>query len=213
MATEIDRKNIKGVTWPKQNRSVHTFEKLLESAQTILQRSGLEALNSNAIADDAGVTAPVFYRYFEDKYALLAVLGHRLTDAQNELYEAAARLTASQDMRSRDQFEKASFKLLSDTYKLTAAFTGSHALLISLRALPELSDIRLTGNDEMAKVGGNSLRKMRPNLSMKDATERARVSIELGYSVIEMLLEVPSMSRKRVLERTNKAVMAVFFDG
>lgn len=213
MTNIMEKPKIKGVTWPKQNRSMRTFEKLLQSAQSILQESGIEALNSNAIAEAAGVTTPVFYQYFEDKYALLAVLGQRLTDAQNQLYIDSAASTAEVTKSREERFEIDSLKLLQETYRVTAAFTGARALLISLRALPELTEIRLKGNHDMAKVGAKTLRELRPELSVKDATERARVSIEIGYSVVEMLLEVPSMSRKRVLERTNKAVVAVFFDG
>ncbi len=213
MINVMEKPEIDGVIWPKQERGMRTFEKLLQSAQSILQESGIEALNSNAIAEGAGVTIPVFYQYFGDKYALLAVLGHRLTEAQNKLYVDSAAKSAEITKSREEQFETDSLKLLQETYRVTAAFAGSRALLISLRALPELTEIRLKANRDMAKIGGNILRQIRPDLSMKDATERARVSIEIGYSVVEMLLEVPSISRKRVLERTNKAIVAVFFDG
>lgn len=212
MTLATRKADVPGVTWPKQERGLKTFDKLLSSAQSILHESGIEALNSNAIAESAGVTTPVFYRYFEDKYALLAVLAHKLTDAQNDLYSASTIRSAAVPAYTKAQFETDSLTLLADTYKVTAEFTGSRALLLALRALPELSPIRLRGNTDMAKLGGEILAEMRPELSTKDAIERARVAIEIGYSVIEMLLEVPTMSRRRVLDRTNKAVMGVFFD-
>lgn len=208
----IENPAIRGVKWPKQERGAKTFAHLLEAAQSILQETGIEALNSNAVAESAGVTTPVFYRYFDDKYALLAVLARRLTDAQNELYAASTDQSASTSRYNQTQFEEDSLRLLTDTYRVTAKFTGSRALLLALRALPELAPIRLRGNTEMANLGGSVLLKMRPEITSKDAIERARIAIEIGYSVIEMLIEVPSMSRKRVLERTNKAMMGVFFD-
>lgn len=197
-----------GTRIPKQARARNTYENILRAAQEILDASGPEALNSNAIVERAGVTAPVFYRYFKNKHALLTVLGERLTDAQNALYVEAMKTPAA----NRPAVEAQVLKLITDTYKVTAAFTGALPLLVSLRAIPDLSSVRLNANREMAELTVPQLRRLRPGLSRREAYDRCRLAIEIGYSAIEMLLEVPDMARTRVLEQTAKAAVSAYFD-
>ena len=78
-----------------------TREALLEAAQNILADQGLEALNSNAIVEKAGVTPPTFYHYFSNKHAVLRELGVRMMDAQNEVLRADTGLMISIQFRNR----------------------------------------------------------------------------------------------------------------
>lgn len=191
-----DKQKAYATTVPQQPRAKRTYEAILSAAQDILELQGIEGLNSNKIAKEAGVTPPVFYRYFGDKYDLLQVLGKRLTDDQNQLYEELASTPPPSDaavLRERN------YQLLRDTYDLTANFKGGRALLVSLRAIPKLSSVRLDANEAMAKLTVPILCDIRPDLSEQEAFERCRLIIEIGYSAIEMLLEVPSMSTEGVL--------------
>lgn len=194
---------------PKQARAKKTYENILAAAQRILDESGIEALNSNAIVDRAGVTAPVFYRYFKDKYDLLMVLAERLIDAQNEVYERSAAI-AEQQIGGDFDVEAISLELLKQTYVVTRDFIGSRPLLVSLRAIPALSSVRVQGNHDMAVVTARHLRMMNPELDEKEAYDRARLAIEIGYSAIEMLLEELDMSVDRVLEQTAAAVTGIY---
>ena len=46
-------------------------DRILETAFGLLADRGLEGVNTNIVAQQAGVGVGTFYRYFEDKYALL----------------------------------------------------------------------------------------------------------------------------------------------
>lgn len=189
---------------PKQARAKATYEKILQAGQAILQESGLAALNSNAIVARAGVTAPVFYRYFKNKEALLITLGQRLTDAQNEVYlEALDRLEAGGDQLAFIH------TLLKDTLEVTERFQGAYALLVSLRATPSASAIRLEANTQMALIGAKRLRPIMPDLSVAEAMIRNRVAVEMGYSIVEMLMEDPSINREAALKETAFAIHAL----
>jgi AcrR family transcriptional regulator len=60
-------------------------ERLLEAAARCVARDGLPALSMAAVAEEAGVSRPTVYRYFEDRRALLEATlfyaGRRLADA------------------------------------------------------------------------------------------------------------------------------------
>jgi AcrR family transcriptional regulator len=59
---------------PRQHRSAATVEAILEAAARILERGGLDALNTNSVAAMAGVSVGSLYQYFPGKEALLAEL-------------------------------------------------------------------------------------------------------------------------------------------
>ncbi len=62
---------------PRQMRSAATVEAIIEAAARILEVSGLEAFNTNAVAEKAGVSIGSLYQYFPAKEALLAALIRR----------------------------------------------------------------------------------------------------------------------------------------
>ncbi|TVP99482.1 MAG: TetR/AcrR family transcriptional regulator [Roseinatronobacter sp.] len=59
---------------PRQSRSRATCEAILQAAARILERDGAEALNTNQIADLAGVSIGSLYQYYPTKEAILAEL-------------------------------------------------------------------------------------------------------------------------------------------
>ena len=190
------------LTGPRQARAVETREGLLAAAQIILERSGLEALNSNAVAAEAGTTPPSFYRYFRNKHVLLAELGRRLMAAQNEIVEqriAARSASLPVDARSLEA-------VLTETLAVTRNFRGGRAVISSLRAVPELLPIRLESHAHVARLLAAQLSG--PRTGRREAYERARLAVELGYAAIEMLLEVPDMDARPTLRTAARAVAA-----
>lgn len=59
---------------PRQERAVQTRRLLLDSAVDILDRHGIDRLTTTAVIERAHVSSGTFYRYFNDRAELLAVL-------------------------------------------------------------------------------------------------------------------------------------------
>ena len=187
---------------PRQARAREMHERLLAGAQAILERGGLEAVNSNAVAAEAGATPPSFYRYFRNKHDLLAELGRRLMSAQNLIIERRFDSAA----RSRPLDTQTLERVLMDTLTVTRSFQGGRAIISSLRAVPELLPIRLESHAHMARL--IAAQSGVTGRAKADAYARARLAVELGYAAIEMLLEVPELDSRRVLRSTALAVEA-----
>lgn len=185
-----------------QARALETRERLIAAAQAILERGGLEALNSNAVAAEAGATPPSFYRYFENKYDLLAELGRRLMSAQNQIIERRAGGESHPDRYS----ERAMEFVLQETLAVTRAFRGGRAIISSLRAAPELAPVRLDSHAHVAEIMAKEMAGGRRGRARSEAYERARLAVELGYAAIEMLLEVPELDADRVLKSAARAI-------
>jgi AcrR family transcriptional regulator len=70
-AIEITRRK------PRQARAEETVSAILEAAAQILEKGGLPAFNTNAVAERAGVSIGTLYQYFADKNAILKTLAQR----------------------------------------------------------------------------------------------------------------------------------------
>lgn len=62
---------------PRQRRSVITVDSILEAAACVLESGGLDSLNTNVVAEHAGVSIGSLYQYFSGKEAILAELIRR----------------------------------------------------------------------------------------------------------------------------------------
>lgn len=183
-----------------------TREAMLEAAQDILADSGLEALNSNAIVEKAGVTPPTFYHYFSNKHVVLRELGMRMMDAQNEVLRADTGLMISTEA----ELEAACFNSVQKSYRMTRAFRGGYALLVSLRAIPELREVRLNSHAEMATLLTNYMIEQKLCDDFDAVVVRARLGVDMRYAAIEMLFETNFQNEQTVLEYTAKALTRVY---
>lgn len=62
---------------PKQERSKVTVEAIIEASARIIEDSGLAGLNTNKVAEVAGVSIGSLYQYFPNKEALLDAVRER----------------------------------------------------------------------------------------------------------------------------------------
>jgi AcrR family transcriptional regulator len=79
---------------PRQERSAATVAAIFEATARILHTRGGAALNTNAIADLAGISIGTLYQYFPDKKAILIAL------ARQELATASRAALASVESKS-----------------------------------------------------------------------------------------------------------------
>ncbi|MBM3648480.1 MAG: TetR/AcrR family transcriptional regulator [Alphaproteobacteria bacterium] len=66
---------------PRQARAAETVAAILEATAQILEKGGLVALTTNAVAERAGVSVGTLYQYFDNKDALLLALAQQETEA------------------------------------------------------------------------------------------------------------------------------------
>jgi AcrR family transcriptional regulator len=74
---------------PLQRRAHATFDAALEAAARIVRREGLAGLNTNRIAERAGISVGTLYGYFPDKTAILVALARRILAADRAAMRAA----------------------------------------------------------------------------------------------------------------------------
>jgi AcrR family transcriptional regulator len=74
---------------PQQARARHTVEAIFEAAARIIEREGPAALNTNRIAERAGVSIGTLYDYFPNKEALLIAMARRQLEEDHQVFRTA----------------------------------------------------------------------------------------------------------------------------
>ncbi|TCK99757.1 TetR family transcriptional regulator [Shimia isoporae] len=92
---------------PKQERARATYEAILEAAARILVRGGLDALNTNRVAEVAGVSIGTLYQYFPTKQAILTEI---IREKRKLLLDD---LRVASDNMKNETFDETLDKLLS----------------------------------------------------------------------------------------------------
>lgn len=88
---------------PRQGRSAATVEAILEASARILETQGMAGLNTNLVAEHAGVSVGSLYQYFPSKEAIVAELIRKM---RSEVLEDLAGAIARFDNRPlADQVE------------------------------------------------------------------------------------------------------------
>jgi len=157
----------------------------MQAGAELLGKVGIERISTNLVAARAGVTPPVFYRHFKDKYELLAALGEDLMIRQNRVLEA----WLAQHSRGYDQLIEAHYRFLLDSIHVTAEVPGAVWIMRALRAVPSLASVRLHSHEWVTDRIMEAIRPLLPDTDPVELRLRSRIAVEAGYSVIELALE------------------------
>ena len=191
---------------PRQERAKRTYEAILAAAAELLVDVGVERISTNLVAERAGITVPALYRYFPNKYAVLNALGAALMDAQNVVFQ-----------RWFDRYLKSDnpqllidnvYELLKDTLDLTRAQTGGLEIVQALRAVAPLREVRLESHRRVAEQFASNAADLLGRPGDDFITIQARITIEMGYAVVEMALEDENLSAEMLLREGARMVQA-----
>jgi len=176
-------------------RAAATREKLMLAGAELLGEVGIERISTNQVAAQAGVTPPVFYRYFKDKYELLAALSDALMQGQNAiLYEWLEK----QAPAGFDELVASHYDFLLSTIEATAQMPGAIWIMRAMRAVPSLTAIRLASHDAVTERIVRVMAPLVPEANLAELRLRARIAVEAGYAAVEMVAEDPSLSPDQV---------------
>jgi len=175
---------------PTQARAQDTFELILETAGELLERMGFEQLTTNVICEAAGLSPPALYRYFPNKYAVLKELGDRLMRAQDDEVMAwvdAGGLTGE----TFDERLARSIAIHERMVAIQREFPGGVAIGRALRAVSALQSIRFRSRDMVAAHFFRHMRALYPATDPRRLEVITRMTVELSYAAIEMVVEEP----------------------
>ncbi|TDG12073.1 TetR/AcrR family transcriptional regulator [Seongchinamella unica] len=184
---------------PRQERAKRTYEAILAAAAELLVEVGVERISTNLIAERAGITVPALYRYFPNKYAVINALGAGLMDRQNEIFRewVETYYSASQPERLLSHI----YEVLRKTYDVTLEQTGGLEISQALRAVGPLQELRLDSHRLLADELAIYLAELQQQETSAETLMQARLTVDLGYSLVEMALEDPTLTPDLVLRQ------------
>lgn len=83
--------------FPVRANARNTVETIFEATARILEREGLGGLNTNRIAETAGVSIGALYGYFPNKHAILLAMARRELDLVRDRVIEALTVTSGED--------------------------------------------------------------------------------------------------------------------
>jgi AcrR family transcriptional regulator len=184
---------------PRQERAKRTYEAILTAAAELLIEAGVERISTNIIAERAGITVPALYRYFPNKYAVLHALGAAMMDKQNEV--CLQWFEDNLDQNEPEVLLASVDQLILLTYNVTRKQLAGLEIIQSLRAVGPLQELRLTSNRLVAEQFSAVLAEFFGWPIDEALIMESRLSVDMGYAVVELALEDSSLSADVVLEQ------------
>lgn len=182
---------------PRQARAKRTYEAILNAAAELLVEVGVERISTNLVAERAGVTVPALYRYFPNKYSMLNALGAELMDCQNSVFQQW--LDEHAGLESPQALLDNVDELLRRTYEVTHERPGGLEVVQALRAVAPLQEVRLQSHRLVATRFATLASELLQQPMNELLLNRARVTIDVGYAIVELALEDDGVNTERVL--------------
>jgi len=186
---------------PSRRQGKETFELILATAGQLLEEVGFERLSTNMVSKEAGVTPPALYRYFPNKYALLSELARRLMEAQDEAYLAWVAAGGPQPA-SLEESVRRHISLRKQLVTITRNFPGGVWILRAIRALPLLQEVRIASRNMVLDRRFERMRESYPDVDEERLRMAIRLTEQVAYSTIEMIMEDPSLDEDRIIEES-----------
>jgi AcrR family transcriptional regulator len=196
-APSLDAKSL-----PSRPRGKNTYEVVLATAGEVLAEVGFERLTTNLVCERAGLTPPALYRYFPNKYALISELARRLMEAQDEAVFQWLDEGGAGD-GSLSEAVAQNLRLQKRLIEITRGQPGGLWLLRAIRAVPAFQEVRTTSRNTVLERMFEYLRRAYPNVSDDHLRTAMRLTEQMTYAAVEMIIEDPSLDDDKVAEEVS----------
>ena len=180
---------------PSQARSVATFSSILNASTQIIVERGVQGLNTNLVAERAGVNIGTVYHYFPDKTAILVELFR--TDQAMRMAHITEKLREVSSTPDLDQWAR-------DVFALAVVLRNEHPatghLRRAFRAVPELVELDRNETEKLLDFFASRLRMRFTLLSAARARAAARVLIEFTSTILDMSHETEHVTNEFIDE-------------
>ncbi|MGE4606605.1 MAG: TetR/AcrR family transcriptional regulator [Myxococcota bacterium] len=196
---------------PVQERSKHTVDLILDSAGVLLDEVGIDALNTNLLAESADIAVRSVYRYYPNKLAVIVGLAERQSEQWREISEELMVPLADPDQSVLDAWDR----VLDSYVAFLEGKRGRSAIRRAMLALPQLNDVNNRDNEHLCEPIASALRAR--GTSEPDARLRilSRLLLDTTDAVFDEALSRKARVPTQLLEelkRMHRSYLALCFD-
>lgn len=179
---------------PVQGRSKKRSKEIIDVTGELLERVGLDDLNTILIAKEVGISVGSLYHYFPNKHAILYAMGSRWL----ETVEAALDEIASWPIEelSMDVLVEQMLGLKLKTYKRQKAIL---TLVQAMFSVPELRELDARHDELEISRMSVVFKRMGINRHLKERERLARLYLEVTHSVMLVVVNQQGERAKRTL--------------
>ncbi|MEO8698908.1 MAG: TetR/AcrR family transcriptional regulator [Kofleriaceae bacterium] len=129
---------------PSAGRATFTVDAIVTAVERVLEQHGAQGLNTNRVAEIAGVSVGTLYQYFPNKESLVGVLQERYLEITFRLCRAV--LAAAAEVPIGDLIDRVAGALLAANLEQRPI----HRWLVELRSLAAFQERRRQALDQFA---------------------------------------------------------------
>jgi AcrR family transcriptional regulator len=177
---------------PVQARAKQTVDLILDNAAVLLDEVGVDAFNTNLLAERAGVAVRSVYRYYPNKLAVIVALAERQAAEWQTLLAGLMLPLADPDRSACDAWDS----VLDAYVGYIEAKQGRSAMHRAMQALPQLSEVNRRDNDELSGTIGTALKSR----GLRQRPERLQ-------SISRLLLDSMDVAVDEALRRRGRVAM------
>lgn len=133
---------------PVQARAKQTVDLILDNAAILLDEVGIDAFNTNLLAEHAGVAVRSVYRYYPNKLAVIVGVAERQASEWQRLLARLMLPLAEPDQSACDAWDA----VLDAYVAYLEAKQGRSAMHRAMQALPQLSEVNRRDNDVLSDI-------------------------------------------------------------
>jgi AcrR family transcriptional regulator len=176
---------------PSQARSRATFDKILRSSTAIVLERGVQGLNTNVVAERAGINIGTVYHYFPDKTAILVELYEE--QQRRQLAVVSPLLLALPTAPDLDEWIREMFDALLGLHLEHPDGSGMRR---AFRAVPEVVELDDRNMAFHVTVLGDLLRERYPSLVARRAYAAARVIMSTTMMFLDVIRDMPESAKE-----------------
>lgn len=191
---------------PTQQRALDSVQAILAAAAALIEESGYEAYNTNAVAERSGLSVALIYRYFPNKESILVALWKQIqVDRYHYVLELIRQIPTVQDF---DKYGRAIILLMR---KVRFDQPGSTVVRKILPAVPQLAAIEQEANVEYMCALKVAFMERYPTMSESQAGAASVTLLTLVPPLVDSTIDPPSYTTSSEVFESNANVLATFF--
>ncbi len=191
---------------PHQHRAQESVHAVLQAAAAIIEESGYEAYNTNAVAKRAGVSVALVYRYFPNKESILIALWEREQEPRNRCVLDLIHQIPS--ITNFDEYGRTIIDSLRQVRKEHPSLTLVRKILPSVPEVAVLEDAAIQGCADLL----NSKIKIRfPAIPEGEAAAATVNLLSLIPPLVDATLSSMTSATEAELVESSARLLATFF--
>jgi AcrR family transcriptional regulator len=175
---------------------------ILSTAASLLEEVGVDAFNTNLLAERADIRVRSIYRYFPNKQAIIVALAERNASLEERFISQVS------ELRDPEADWRRAVEKVLDVYMSSVETVPAFAAIrLGIQATPELREIERRADSRYARAFAQALTRRGLELSDRRMWALTHMVVRASTAVIDQSLTVGRTRRKDLIEELKEMMI------